>query len=530
MRETLNQTERQMGGKLWDLVCQVIENSRNPLDLLREQLSNCCSEEVGANNVKIIFYDDPTYRASFIIQDDGCGMNLTNDKIHPGRLDKFLDVAVSRHAGVSTDEFGYKGLGSKLAMNCKRLEVRTKYKETDRSTFVYVDDPMTCLRRNEPPNFKIIPEAGLTNYGTEIKVLGYSSGILSSIYRFEKIRKYLYFRTIVGHTRPRRMPNILLRTPEKEETLATGFPYLKAPLNPSWKTFVLEEPIIVDKKGDSDQRVRVLLKGGFTLETGDQNVTGEYTLSGDRAGLFLSIKGIPYIRLDINHFRSEFSTVHYKFCRFMAECDDLFDHMDFARGYYNENETTLLFERALQECFDKLAGYPAYKTFLRERERDRHIQQRESLDARKKALESPDQKFVFLRDRHRRLHRVPDNEKDTLALLWKLEALEALPFDFFETLEHTNLEGIDVLANVRLEKDGHTQKLIPIEVEDSFENYIPHGHNPNQTEMIICWEVEDPDSLEKSEDKRYLFFFKQRDRRIPVYEIRSFPEIEISNR
>jgi len=205
MREH-NKEERQMGGKLWDLVCQVIESARNPLDLLREQLSNCCSEEVRANNVKVIFYDDPTYRASFIIQDDGCGMNLTNDPIDPGRLDKFLDVAVSRHAGVSTDEFGYKGLGSKLAMNCKRLEVRTRHKDTGQSTFVYVDDPMAHLRRNEPPEFNIIRGAGLTNNGTEIKVLGYSSGVLSSIYRFEKMRKYLYLRTIVGHTRPRRMP------------------------------------------------------------------------------------------------------------------------------------------------------------------------------------------------------------------------------------------------------------------------------------------------------------------------------------
>jgi hypothetical protein len=169
--------------------------------------------------------------------------------------------------------------------------------------------------------------------------------------------------------------------------------------------------------------------------------------------------------------------------------------MDFARGYYIENEVTSLFGKGLRECFDILADRPATKTFLKERERDRHIRQRESLDARKTALESPDQRYVFLKKGHRRLHRVPDNEKDTLALLWKLEAVEALPFDFFETLEHTNLEGIDILANVRTQKDAHTQKLIPVEVEDTFEEYIPHGHSANQTEMIIYWEIENPDFL-----------------------------------
>ncbi|MEM3059150.1 MAG: hypothetical protein QXN93_03590 [Methanomassiliicoccales archaeon] len=528
MNEVLKQDNRSMGGKLWDLVCQVIESSRNPLDVIREQLSNCCAEEVGAENVKVIFYDDPTYRASFIISDDGCGMNLTNDPQNPGRLDKFLDIAVSRHAGVKTDEFGYKGLGAKLAMNCKRLELKTKHKETGQSTLVYVDDPMSYLRRNEPPNFKIVPNAGLNTTGTEVKILGYSSGEVSNIYKFDNIRKYLFFRTIVGHTKPRKMPRISLRTPEKEELLKTGFPYLRPPKTPNWKTYVLEEPIVVDQRGSNGLKVRVTLKGGYSLDTGDQNITGEYTLSGDRTGLFLSIKGIPYIRLDINEFRSTFSTIQYKFCRFVAECDEIADYMDFARGYFIENEVTSLFGKGLRECFDILADRPETKTFLKERERDRHIRQRESLDARKAALESPEQRYVFLKKGHRRLHRVPDNEKDTLALLWKLEALQALPFDFFETLEHTNLEGIDILANIRTEKDAHTQKLIPVEVEDTFEEYIPHGHSANQTEMIICWEIENPDSLEKSSEKRYLYFVKIGDRRIPVYEMSSFPEIEIS--
>jgi hypothetical protein len=527
MTETLKQEEREMGGKLWDLVCQVIESSRNPLDVIREQLSNCCAKEVEASDVRVIFYDDPTYRASFIIQDNGCGMDLTNDPKKPGRLDKFLDVAVSAHAGVRTDEFGYKGLGAKLAMNCARLEIRTRSKDTGKSYFVYVDDPIKDLRNNLPPQYKVVEGGGPTNAGTEVKIFGYSGGVTTNLFKFDRIRKYLFFNTLVGHTNERTMPKITLRTPEKEEVLITGFPFLVNPDEANWKTYVIQDPIIVDKKGKNDERIRVILKGGFTLETGDEKITSGYTLSGDRAGLFLSIKGIPYVRLDLNQFRSSFSTLQYKFCRFVTECDDLSNHMDFARGYYRENETTLLFESALRDCFDKLAEHQGYKTFLKERERDRTIRQRESLDARKQALQSSGQKFVYLKTDDRRIHRVPDNEKDTLALLWKLEALRALPFDFFETLEHTNLEGIDVLANVRAEKDGQTQYFVPIEVEDIFEEYIPHGHNPKQTAMIICWEIEDPEVLEKSEDKRYLFFFKLGDERIPVYEIRSLPSIDI---
>lgn len=527
MVEIHDMEARRMGGRLWDLVCQVIESSRNPLDLIREQLSNCCSQEVGATKVKVIFYDDPTYRASFMVVDDGCGMNLTDDPQNPGRLDKFIDIAVSAHAGVTTDEFGYKGLGAKLAVNCKRLEVRTKHRETGQSTFVYVDDPMLDLRRNEPPNFQVVREAGLRTPGTEVKILGYGTGELLKLYSFANIRKYLFFKTIVGHTKQRILPEITLRTPEAEETLKTGFPYIREPDPINWKTYVLRDPIIVDKKDHTGQRVRVILKGGFTLETGNPAIAGEYTLSGDRAGLFLSIKGIPYIQLNLNDFRASFSTLQYKFCRFVVECDDLFNHMDFARGYYAENETTALFESALRECFEQLSEHTAYKGFLRERDRERTIQQRESLDARKTALESPEQQYVCCSETGRLLHRVPDNEKDTLALLWKLEALQTMPFDFFQTVEHTNIEGIDILANVREEADGHTHRLIPIEVECFFENYIPHSHNPRQTDMIICWQIEDAELLEKSQEKKYLFFYKVGDKRVPVYEIRSFPSISV---
>jgi len=530
MAKVLNQFERPMGGPLWDLVCQVIESRRNPLDVVREQLSNCCATEVEASEVQVIYYDDPVHRASFIIKDDGCGMDLTNDDRQPGRLDKFLDVARSAHAGFDTDEFGFKGLGAKFAMNCQRLEVRTYHRATGQSFLVYVDDPMSYLRGNRPPEFKVVQGAGLPAPGTEIRILGIEGGESRRAFRFDRLRRYLYFKTIVGHTRPRQMPRFLLRTPDEEEELRTGFPYLTCEAASDWKTYVLPEPIVTDAEAPDGSRVRVVLKGGFTLETGNHDITGDYTLTGDRAGLFLSIKGIPYVRLDFNHFRSSFSTLSYKFCRFVAECDDLFNHMDFARGYYRDDDVTATFESALRACFDKLSDDPPYRAFLRERERDRHVRQRESLDGRKEALESPEQEFVYLAQDRRRIHRVPDNEHDTLALLWKLEALEALPFDFFETLEHTALEGIDVLANYREEPDGHTHKLVPIEVEDVFEEYIPHGHRPEQTGMVICWKVDDPELLEKSEHKRYLFFFRSGDVRIPIYEIQSFPTIVFGTR
>ncbi len=324
------------------------------------------------------------------------------------------------------------------------------------------------------------------------------------------------------------MPHLTLKINNHEEVLSTGFPYLQPGKQGDWKTYTLSQPI---KKADvvANTSIEVLMKGGFTLNTADRDIAGQFTLTPKTSGLWLSLRGIPYVRLDFNTFRGEFSTLQYKFCRFVIECDALFDQMDFARGsYQSEGNIGTAFEKLARGCFNELNQHPEWRVFLRELERDRQIKSRESLDERKKRLMSPQQKYVFLKANGRLLHREPSNEHDTLALLWKIEGANAFPVSCFESLEHTSMEGIDILANLRLRPDGDTQQLIPVEVEDTFEEFIGHGHNPNHTGAIICWRVDDPDdsALEQS-DLSYLMFYKAGDRRLPVLVLSRFPTIEV---
>jgi len=323
------------------------------------------------------------------------------------------------------------------------------------------------------------------------------------------------------------MPAITLKVNENQERLITGFPYLVGPPKPDWKTYVLPEPIVRSEQVNG-RDLTVTLKGGFTLETGNTSLTGPFTLTPRTAGLYLSIKGIPYVQLDFNAFRGNFSTLQFKFCRFVAECDGLFDQMDFARLSYQPGPASRAFEHLLKECFNQLAERPEWKTFLRERDRQQQMKKRESLDERKKALSQPTQKFVFRKADGRFLHREPENEHDALALLWKLEGAGAIPLPHFETLEHTSIEGIDVIANFRLRPDGDTQQLMPVEVEDTFEEYFEHGHNPNQTGAIVCWTMEDPEApnLQQS-DVPYLLFYNAADRKIPVLVMSRFNTIEV---
>jgi hypothetical protein len=524
--EQLKTFESGMEVNVWDLVSQVIESRRDPRDVIREYLSNACAKEIEAHNIRIVYYNDPSYGPSLVLSDDGIGMNYTGNIGNPGRLDRFIAVAYGGHAGLKSDEFGHKGLGSKLAANCKRLEIRTRINNTDDSFFVFVDEPIKTLRDGNQPIYKIVPGAGLSTSGTEIKILGYEYGESSSSFDINKLELYLYFNTILGYTRDRQFPKFTMKVETEERKLAPGFRYLNNPSVPNWKTYVLSDPII-KKKGEGNNSVTVTLKGGYTLETTNEEIINKYSLRTGTHGLFLSIKGIPYVQLDFNQFRGSFSKLQYKFVRFVVECDELFSNMDFARNTYLENQQTANFEKALKECFNELSERVEYKDFLRKAEEENQKNKRINIDKRKEELEKADQQFVYVKKTNQQLHRLPKNEHDTLALMWKLESLKLLPFDSFISLEHTNIEGIDVIANYRETPDAHTQKYAPIEVEHIFENFYSHGHNANQVTAVICWDVDDESRYKKIDGRNHKLITTINEKEVPIYRLSKIEEIEL---
>jgi hypothetical protein len=522
--ERLDTIDVAMSVNIWDLVSQVIESRRDSRDVIREFLSNSIAQEVDTKNIRIVYYNDPNYGPSIIFSDDGIGMDYTGDMNHPGRLDKFMAVAYGAHAGFTSDEFGFKGLGSKLSQNCRRLEVKTCFRNTNENYLIFVDEPIKLLRENKQPIYKIIKGAGLSSSGTEIKVLGYEYGENSRLFFKDKLLTYLYFNTVVGNTKERNMPKITLKVENEDIELETGFRYIKEPSPKNWKTYAILTPIekTIER---NNKKVKVVLKGGYTLETGNQGITGDFTLRSGTCGLFLSIKGIPYVQLDINTFRGSFSSLQYKFCRFVAECDELFDHMDFARSTYLDNEVTKLFEEALRSCFNILSETPEYKNFLKEREEQYRKDERESLDRRRENLQKADQEYIYYNNN--KIHRVPLNEHDTLALLWKLEGAKALPFDHFLSLEHTPQAGIDIIAEYRELKTSQTKYFAPIEIEYVLENFNLHGHSVHQVEAIICWEINDEINCRKDEDKSYKYYSKINGQEVPIFVLSRIEGINV---
>jgi hypothetical protein len=131
------------------IIKQIILTLSNPMSIVREALSNACSEEVGSSNVKITHFYDKDYGYSWEFEDDGCGMPYSENDLS-FRLNKFLNVGYGDSGGYKSDQFGEKGLGSKLCYASKKLVIETYPENDDNCYKVEVYDPYGAISKKTP--------------------------------------------------------------------------------------------------------------------------------------------------------------------------------------------------------------------------------------------------------------------------------------------------------------------------------------------------------------------------------------------
>ena len=494
------------------IIKQVIESRSHQLEVVRESLSNVCAPEVGAKIVKIQFYLHPDYGSTFIFKDDGCGMDYTGTRTNPGRLDRFLNLGFAGVVGLESDRYGWKGLGSKLMLNCRKLELITWDGQTSQPVHrLEVNEPRLNLLKETPewPKFYLTPRKAESTdtRGTTITVYGYEGGNVD--YSFEDLKQYLHWNTIVGYTQETHdLPKVFLKVGNMEEELSLGYPWLKDPdpnSDDRWKTVIVRPPIVATEKTPDGQLVEVRLKGGFTLNTANA-CRWEYSLSRWRynTGLRLSVLGIPFFRLDFHRLKGERFQQYMDLCSFVVECDQLWTKLNIDRSGYNLDDPVVqAFERATRSAFDEFAQSKQYVQFMGRRRKEDEISKSMYLNERKNALGSPLQMYVCKKDSRgdmRVVHRVPENEADVRALFWKLEGADLIPFHRFNSLEHTAQSGIDVIATFQETEDSQLKIMEAVEFELAFENFIAHGHNPKQTSLVVCWEIRYPERTQKVND------------------------------
>jgi len=515
---------------------QLIKERVHSLDLLRELISNSGAKEVGTSEIEISYTKDKDGHI-FEISDDGCGMNYTGEKTIPGRLDKFFGLGLSGIIGQRSDEFSWKGLGSKLSYQSKRVEIETC--EGDKQPFydVRINEPWETIENNRIPRPRI-SEHPPQQRGTKIRVIGHPPHRQEEPFDITEIRKFLQHRTFVGFTRKREnSPTITLSVLGRTINIPFGFPEFKDIVfdefaHEGLKLDTNRKTLFINMSPASSKTIRVKVKGFLTWEA------EKFQLSHNNlnTGLILSVKGIPYFNLDMKEYG--ITTIRTarpgegKTC-LVVECDSIQDEMNISRSSLVDSPKTLDLKKVVTEIFQRIESSDEYLSFRRIPDKDKIEKQSDILENEKKQILSREQTWVVLEKEGENpivLIREPRNEQDVNALIWKLEALEALPFEKFKTLAYIGAaKGPDILAKFQEEKGSEPSPAAVVEIENNFYNYKYHGHTPSQYPKVICWDI--PSSGRKAKlnktGKRFKYTQTEADFQVHVFVLKLMDGIRV---
>ena len=501
----------------------LIKERQHPLDLVRELLSNAGAIQVGANRIEVTYTKDKEGHV-FGVSDDGCGMDFSIDEEQVGRLNRFLGLGLSSIVGEKSDEFSWKGLGSKLAYQSRRVVIETRAHGHPLYE-VRIDEPWASLNRNVIPRPRIT-EHGSSDHrcGTRIKVLGHPPHRQEEPFTMDEIARFLQHRTFAGFTRRRLTPpRIVLSVLGEIRELEFGFPEFRGIEFPPDLTLDSERrTLFVNLLLTEPAGMSVRLKGFITwdparFDLADGNLN---------TGLILSSRGIPFFELPMADYGAHKiltgSPGKAKVC-LVAECETIYSEMNLSRSGLVDCANTLRFREMLRELFRKLEASAEYAAFRQLKEQTRRAAQVAMITRDQRTIASEDQNWVVLeRDGAGPtvLMREPQNETEVIAILWKLESLGALPFEKFQTIAHPNASrGPDLFVNFQEEQATQALSVAMFEAENHFYSYKPRRGLPSQYPRVICWDVPARGRkvrLQKTA-KRYKFTVDAEEQQVPVY-------------
>jgi len=516
---------------------QLIKERAHHFDLIRELLSNSGSKQVSADNIEISYTKDKEGHI-FEIKDDGCGMSYTGNNNLPGRLDKFLGLGLSGIIGLESDEFSWKGLGSKLSFQSRRVEIETCFGEKHDLYDVKINEPWDTLERNLKPKPRIsITENSQEKNGTKIRVIGHPPHRLDEPFTMHELKTFLLHRTFLGFTKKReKAPNILLSVLGETENLKFGFPeFSDIDFESIKNNYMLDmdsKTLYFNISPNKQKQLNVTVKGFITWNAEKFNLTPD----NFNTGLILSVKGIPYFQLNmqdygVNTIRTA-RPGENKTC-IIIECDSIQDEMNISRSGLIDSKKTLELKKIVSDIFYQMEKSEEYLTFRKIPENDKHEKQSDVLSLEKSQITNNEQNWVVYEDKNKGpvvLIREPKYEEEVNALIWKLEALGALPFEKFNTLAYVGAsKGPDLLANFQEEKGSEPQLSTVIEIENNFYNYKTHGHTPTQYPKVICWDI--PASGRKiklkNTQKKYKFTYSTDEYQVHIFVIKLMDNIKV---
>ncbi len=171
---------------------QVIRDRRNPLEVLREGLSN--SYDASASRANAIIRIRSRRTVDVEIHDNGLG-------IRPSEFRYFFGLGFGNKIGLPT--IGNKGLGTKLFFNSDGIEVSTKL-QSGGTYEATLESPLQTLENGIVPRYNVHPKREVRlpfRHGTSIRIRELRANSQSPLLSIENIANYLRWFTVAGSCR-----------------------------------------------------------------------------------------------------------------------------------------------------------------------------------------------------------------------------------------------------------------------------------------------------------------------------------------
>ena len=164
-------------------------------------------------------------------------MNYTKSEKKPGRLDKFLNAAQGKQAGFESDEFGAKGLGTKLLYNADLVEIVT-WDGGENCYRVIINEPRKSIvddKKLARPLVTVISaeKNPLKTRGTSITVKGWSGYLtVPKDFKLERIERYMRYYSVLGYTKMEQrdisFPEFTVWVGGQHKVMEAGFPFIRS--------------------------------------------------------------------------------------------------------------------------------------------------------------------------------------------------------------------------------------------------------------------------------------------------------------
>jgi hypothetical protein len=203
--------------------------------------------------------------------------------------------------------------------------------------------------------------------------------------------------------------------------------------------------------------------------------------------------------------------------------------MNISRSALVDSQLTDYFRKLVAEAIQKVEDTPIHRAFRLVPKQRKDRKSAQELGHRKQELEKSNQSWVYWQRNESeapiRLMREPTNETETLAILWKLEALNALPFTHFETLAYSG-KGADLVVHFQEDDNSNQERYATMEAEFRFFNYKAHEHFIPQFPTVICWDINPNPKLKPIKlPKGYKYIVSLFDTTLRIYALKEIPGI-----